>query len=255
MCWQVLSRHPFAVKLPFHVVGSRPHLIMASLTTRVRNPNGISIGSAVLLGSPSVTGRPNVVVVDNDDDNSRIVTKLLFNTCLLLQPSLYRDIRAAVARYALAATVARKSSHDDVGLLGHTRVDDEVHVISLITGSSAEFYIQPMLLCVGDVDIMCHYSTELAIPDGYPPPTELPAEFDCRAEVYEIIDSGYPGYVYLLSSYLLTEDSDTGKYNAVRYHNRQYVRYVPVDVAEGERHGPALTFPDSVMSSMRVCRK
>ena len=181
----------------------------------------------------------SVVVAADDDDDSKIVTNFLLDTCLLLQPSLY---------HVQAATMCSKN-------VATIESNDEVHVIPLITGSSAEFYIQPMLSCVGDVDIMCHYSTELAIPDGYPPPTELPAEFDCRAEVYEIIDSGYPGYVYLLSSYLLTEDSDTGKYNAVRYHNRQYVRYVPVDVAEGERHGPALTFPDSVMSSMRVCRK
>ena len=162
-----------------------------------------------------------VVVVVDDDDESKIVTKFLLNTCRLLQPSIHH-VNAAAGCGVLATSVLH-SSNDYV--LGRTCVDDEVHAIPLITGSSAEFYIQPMLSCVGDVDIMGHRSDMLAIPDGYPPPTELPAEFNSRVKVCEIIDSGYPGYVYLLSSYLLTEDSDTGKYNAVQYDDRQYVQY------------------------------
>jgi len=169
----------------------------------------------------------SVVVVD--DDESKIVTKFLLNTCLLLQPSLHH------------VQAAKMSSENAANIEINSACDDKVHVISLITGSSAEFYIQPMSSCVGDVDIMYHLSSELAIPDGYPPPTELPAEFDCRAELYEIIDSGYPGYVFLMRSYLLTEDSDTGKYNAVRLDDRQYVYLVPDVTDEAEFRGPALT--------------
>jgi len=111
-------------------------------------------------------------------------------------------------------------------------------MIPLITGSSAEFYIQPMLSCVGDIDIMYHLSDELAIPVGYPPPTELPAEFQSRVKVYKIIDSEYPGYAYLMSSYLLTEDSDTGKYSAVRHDKPWYMSY---DRDQRNLHGPAIT--------------
>ena len=60
---------------------------------------------------------------------------------------------------------------------------------SLPTGSLAEFYIQPMLTCVGDIDIMHHRCDMLAIPHDYPPPSQLPAEFDSRVKVCEIIDA------------------------------------------------------------------
>ena len=129
-------------------------------------------------------------VVVNDDDESKIVTKFLLYSCRLQQPIKHRVVAAAMCG-AGATIVERNSSHDDV--LGRKCVNDKVHHIPLITGSSAEFYIQPMLSFVGDVDIMCHRSDILAIPDGYPPPTELPAEFHSRAEVCEVIDSGYPG--------------------------------------------------------------
>jgi len=170
----------------------------------------------------------SVVVVD--DDESKIVTKFLLDTCQLLQPTEHH-VQAAVACSALATLLP--------------------HVISLTTGSSAELYIQPMLSCVGDIDIMIHRDDYLAIPEGYPPPTELPAEFHSRVRVYEIIDSGYPGYVYVQGiSYLLAEDSDTGKYNAVWYHERQYVH------ASGDtkRHGPALTITRKDMSVDTVQR-
>ena len=76
----------------------------------------------------------------------------------------------------------------------------EYDVIPLSTGSVAEFYIEPMLSCVGDVDIMFHWSSRLAIPRGHPPPTQLPDEFHGRVHVAEIIDSQFPAYVYLVKS-------------------------------------------------------
>jgi len=176
------------------------------------------------------------VVVD-DDDESKIVTKFLLNTCRLLQPTEYH-LQAAMYSCALAITAKRNSQHDDV--LGRRCVDDEVHNIPLTTGSSAELYVQPMLSCLGDVDIMVHLSYELAIPDGYAPPTELPVEFHSRVEVSEIIDSEFPGYVFLMLSYLLTEDSDYGVYNAVRHNKRHYESSV-LSWRESERHGPAMT--------------
>ena len=95
-----------------------------------------------------------------------------------------------------------------------------------------------MLPCFGDIDVglMFHLSNELAIPEGTAPPTHLPAEFHSRVKVFDIIDSEFPGYVYLVSSYLLTECTDDGNYNAVQC-RRRYAEYT-VDI---KRHGPAVT--------------
>jgi len=80
-----------------------------------------------------------------------------------------------------------------------------------------------MLPHVGDVDIMYHRSTDLAIPAGHPPPTQLPAEFDNYVKVHEIVDSHLPGYVYLELRYLLTECLEGGEYNAVEYDRHSYL--------------------------------
>jgi len=178
----------------------------------------------------------SVVVVDDDGDDSKIVTKFFLSTCRLLQPSIQR-VEAVAMCFACATPVARKPPHDNI----QTRIDDEIHLNPLIAGSSAEFYIQPMLTCIGDVDIMYHQGDMLAIPYGYPPPTDLPAEFHSRVTVFEIVDSEYPGYVYLPMSYLLAEDSDAGKYNAIRYDKHQYVSTVPPDGREDGYYGPAVT--------------
>jgi len=69
------------------------------------------------------------------DEKSKIVTKFLLNTCRLLCPSIHHEW----------ATVMLKTYPFD---------DDEVDWLQLTTGSDAEFYIQSMLSCVGDVDIM-----------------------------------------------------------------------------------------------------
>jgi len=112
------------------------------------------------------------------------------------------------------------------------RVCDETtqRHIPLRAGSSVEFYIQPMLSYIGDIDIMHHPGSELAVPDGYPLPTDLPAEFHNLVEVYDIVGSDeYPGYVYLALSSLSTEDTGAGKYRRL-YQSRSYMTQV---------HGPA----------------
>jgi len=76
-------------------------------------------------------------------------------------------------------------------LQGHPDDDAKVDVIPL-TGSVAEFYIeqnQPMLSHIGNVDVMFHFSEEMAIPRGHPPPAQLPDEFYSSVVVYEIIGS------------------------------------------------------------------
>ena len=169
------------------------------------------------------------VVVHDDDDESKIVTKFLLNTCRLLQ-SIEHHVQAVAFCFAIAT--------DE--LVAPTNAE-KFHSIPLITGSSAEFYIQPMLPFVGDVDVMYHKSNQLAIPEGYAPPTELPAEFHSRVKVYEIVDSGYPGYVYLPLSYLLTEVGHTGKYNFIQY-DKSYIAGGSPNIADFI-HGPAMTIP------------
>ena len=186
--------------------------------------------------------RAAAVAVVDDGDESNVVAKFLLNTCLLHQPT-EQHLHAAVVCAMFATVEVRSSPHTN--LVDSTSVHDVYHLIPLVTGSCAEFYIRPMLSCVGDVDIMFHHSVELALPEGYRLPTELPAEINSRLELHEILDGEHAGYVYMASSYLLTEDCDTGKYNAVRSDERRYIyRHVPSPEAEpgAEVHGPAVTF-------------
>ena len=125
-----------------------------------------------------------------------IVSNFLVNTCRLRPQVTSHAVQAAVC----CAYVATEHPLDDT----------EADLIPLTTGSVAEFYIEPMLPHVGDVDVMFHRSTRLAIPRGHPPPTQLPAEFSDYVQVREIVDSDFPGYVYLVLRYLLTECTDGG---------------------------------------------
>ena len=167
-------------------------------------------------------------------DDSKTVSRFFVNTCRLLQPSIHH----------VMATIRPTQTLKDV------LQDDEDYLIPLTTGSAAEFYIQPMLSCVGDVDIMDHYRGILAIPAGHPPPTQLPAEFRSRVEINEIIDSEYPGYVYLVRTYLLIENTDDDKYDAVPYNWLEYLSYRYEMAPNREQHGPAIT--ESAMSGQVV---
>ena len=157
-----------------------------------------------------------------------IVTEFLVNTCLL-RPQLTRP---AVQSAMLCSVVSAQHPDDDA----------EADMIPLTTGSAAEFYIKPMLPHIGDVDVMCHVSTQLAIPRGHPPPTQLPDEFHNYVRVFEIIDSHFPGYVYLDLRYLLTESVDEDKYNAVPYDEQMYLENI---CDRSDLHGPAVTQPPS----------
>jgi len=155
---------------------------------------------------------------------AKIVNEFFLNTCQQRRP-LSLDALAVLHNSSCAVAAS----------------NDEIDLIPLSTGSVAEFYIEPMLSCIGDVDIMIHLSCQLAIPQGHPPPTQLPDEFHSDVSVYEIIDSEFPGYVYLVSSYLLTEITDDGKYNAVQcprqYWEHRFTR---------ERHGDDIQGPAHV---------
>jgi len=156
------------------------------------------------------------------DDHFRcaILSEFLLNTCLNQQVN--NDNMRALQVCVEAQTY-------------HPRDDNDVDLIPLSTGSLAEFHIQPMLSCIGDVDVMLYRSDELAIPEGTAPPTHLPAELHSRVKVFDIIDSEFPAYVYLESSYLLTECTDDGNYNAV-----QCSRDAEPTDFYAMRHGPAV---------------
>jgi len=105
-----------------------------------------------------------------------IVTEFLLNTCRPCTSSTRRHAVWAAVRCGAFATV-------------YDKVDSELAGIPLTTGSVAEFYIEPILPHLGDIDVMYHLNTELAIPRGHPPPTQLPAEFHNYVKVRKIIDS------------------------------------------------------------------
>jgi len=156
-----------------------------------------------------------------------IVTNFLLNTCRLCPLLTGHAVQAAVCCAQLATL--------------HPDNDTEAGLIPLTTGSVAEFYIEPMLPHIGDVDVMAHRSTLLAIPRGHPPPTQLPAEFSDYIKVVEIVDSHWPGYVYLVLRYLLTEciDDVTCRYKHFIYDDKKYFSYRPnADIQN--IHGPAM---------------
>ena len=80
------------------------------------------------------------------DDRSEIVSKFLLDTCLLQQLSSDKIEAMTICVHWMAL---------------HPLDHDEVTFNPLITGSAAELYIQPMLSCVGDIDIMIHRSNTL----------------------------------------------------------------------------------------------
>jgi len=153
-----------------------------------------------------------------------IVTKFLLNTCPLCPLLTEHAAHAA----SFSAWLASERPKEDV----------EARIIPLITGSAAEFYIEPMLPHVGDIDIMHYDNYMLAVPRGHPPPTQLPAEFHNYVMIVEITDSHLSGYVYLELRYLLTKCTDSGRYNAIEYEERGMYLSTRTKHAP-EIHGPA----------------
>jgi len=168
-----------------------------------------------------------------ENNVSRIVTVFLLNTCGLPPRIRYCDVQAA----AFCGMVANT----------HLLDNEEDKVIPLIAGSIAEFYVDPMFPHVGDVDVMYYSNTELAIPRGHLPPTQLPAEYHNYVQVHQIIDSHLPGYVYLQLRYLLTQRTDNGKYEYFEYDDRPWLSNKWAMKGDGKIdnryfHGPAFLF-------------
>jgi Mab-21 protein len=76
------------------------------------------------------------------------------------------------------------------------QVDDgDYSYMATSSGSASEFYIEPILSCINDYDVMRHRNDQLAIPAGHQVPRCLPAEFHHRVTVYELIERDFPCYV------------------------------------------------------------
>jgi len=98
-----------------------------------------------------------------DRSLDEIVTKFFLDTCRSHRLLSKHAVQAA----SNCAEAAAK----------HLENDKEANFIPLITGSAAEFYIEPMFPHVGDIDVMYYPSNMLAIHRGQSPPTQLPQEF------------------------------------------------------------------------------
>jgi len=158
---------------------------------------------------------------------SNIVTTFFVSTCRLPPRLSGNDVQAAMYCACLSTRPPDKKIED---------------FIPLITGSAAEFYIEPMLPHLGDIDVMLHRNTELAIPEGHPPPTQLPAEFNDYVQVVEIKQSkNLPGYAYLPYRYTLTEYADVYKYSTIDKDEGMYLlRSADYKGDVRNIHGPAI---------------
>ena len=159
----------------------------------------------------------------------KIVTEFISNTCLV---GLHRRLKQEDILSCVRCLETLPQKFRQAGEYV------EYNYVPLAAGSTAEFYIEPMLSCIGDIDVMRHRSNQLAIPAGYTPPTQLPGEFDSRVKVYQIVNSEFPDYVYLWLSCLLTEFVDDGKYSAEQCEHS--LKTNGNSGSEDSRHGPAL---------------
>ena len=129
----------------------------------------------------------------------RCVTEFMRNTCRCTKTN-DRDFSCKLNNNLMVDLLCR--------LNNNLMVDFDDMFEAFPSGSSAEFYIKPMLTCVGDTDTMTCRKDSLAIPTGHSPPTELPDHFKQFITVHEIVDSYQSGYVYLKPSYNLVKKEE-----------------------------------------------
>ena len=161
--------------------------------------------------------------MEDEFDVDEIVSLFFLNTCL----PRFRVNDCEISALANCANIVTRFSTED----------EEFHITPFATGSIAELHIDPLVSCISDMDIMYHRSDELAIPAGYSLPTQLPAQCDSRANiitVWEINDSGFPGYVHLVSFYFLEKCSEDGQYDVVHCKPT-----IAAHIDSEKTHGPA----------------
>ena len=129
-----------------------------------------------------------------------IVSNFMVNTCRVRpQPNINRF-------GALFHVIALTNQSVD---------DGDYRRIVTSSGSASEFFIEPMLSCINDLDIMWHRNDQLAIPEGHPVPLCLPAEFHHEVEVDELIETIFPCYVWARRVCKLIKCTDGDNYTRV----------------------------------------
>jgi len=106
------------------------------------------------------------------------------------------DFMTNTCRVRPRPNINRLNALFHVSTAANRPVDDgDYNYIVTSSGSSSEFYIEPLLSCIDDYDVMSHRNDMLAVPQGHPVPRCLPAEFHREVEVYELVETEYPCYV------------------------------------------------------------
>jgi Mab-21 protein len=116
-------------------------------------------------------------------------------------------------------------------------VDDCCRFV-MSSGSASEFYIEPMLPCINDCDIMHYRNDSIALPAGHPIPPRLPAEYHRRVEVFEILETACPCYVLLRLAGEVVKCNNSNCYEYVPNTGGYLSHVVPLD--DPSRHGPAV---------------
>lgn len=121
------------------------------------------------------------------------------------------------------------------------RIKPDIKRFVMSTGSVSELYIEPMAPCFGDYDTMYHYSNMIAVPEDDLLPCRLPDEFHHDVDVYLVIDSHIPGYVYLLLTYQLRRCDDGTFCLTMNLEDLLYRDYLlhSVQPNDPRTHGPA----------------
>lgn len=128
------------------------------------------------------------------------------------------------------------------------QVDDgDYSWVAMSSGSASEFYIEPMLSCINDYDVMRHRSDWLAIPEGHQVPQCLPAEFHHRVKVYELIETKFPCYVLVKQVGELIKCNNEENYS-FSPSTEDDVYATLTQLNDDERHGPAALLLNSTPS-------
>jgi len=125
----------------------------------------------------------------------------------------------------------------------------------LATGSVAEFYIEPALSCVGDIDVMYCATNAIAGPDGLivVPGGLYSVGYEDVISVGQTVDTEFPGYVLLAETCHLVRSERYERYT-IRWkttNNGQVsmLKAVPRS-KDAEIHGPAARMPHAFTPNM-----
>jgi Mab-21 protein len=119
------------------------------------------------------------------------------------------------------------------------RVDDgDYSWIATSSGSASEFYIEPMLSCIDDYDVMYHSNDYIAIPAGHQVTRYLPPEFHHRVKVFELIETDFPCYVFVKQVGELIKCNNEYNYSHFPLECGGYASIS--NRSDDEAHGPAL---------------